>query len=67
MISESLKSSTHSVSAYDNKEAENAQVIQRVSPPLRTLEDVRAQVAHEVAVRAITKSQILDGNPTRYF
>jgi hypothetical protein len=26
----------------------------------RTLEDVRSQVAHEVAVRAITKSELLD-------
>ncbi|KAF5367347.1 hypothetical protein D9615_010269 [Tricholomella constricta] len=39
----------------------NGDVVLRTQPPLRTLDDVRLQVAHEVAVRAITKSQILDG------
>ena len=47
----------------------NAAIIPRdPGPPLRTLEDVREQVAQEVAVRAVTKAELLDGESIqRYF
>lgn len=62
MISESLRSkSTRSGSVYDGVALETGAMPLRVSLPLRTLDDVRLQVAHEVALRAITKSEILDG------
>lgn len=40
----------------------SSHVIPTPEPPLRTLSDVRAQVASEMAVRAIGKAEMLDGN-----
>ncbi|KAF8063968.1 Rhodanese-like domain-containing protein [Lyophyllum atratum] len=65
MISGSVRSSSsRQGSAYGDVPSENAYrgaVALRGQPALRTLDDVRLQVAHEVALRAITKSEILDG------
>ncbi|KAG6910447.1 hypothetical protein DXG01_010372 [Tephrocybe rancida] len=60
MISESLRSSSsagYEVARIDS----DTQLVLRGQPPLRTLDDVRLQVAHEVAMRSITQAKITDG------
>ncbi|KNZ77975.1 Adenylyltransferase and sulfurtransferase MOCS3 [Termitomyces sp. J132] len=55
-----LSSSTSSVD-HDVVRADNAPLVLSLPPPLRTLNDVRLQVAYEVAVRAITQAKSSDG------
>ncbi|KAG5353083.1 Adenylyltransferase and sulfurtransferase MOCS3 [Termitomyces sp. T112] len=55
-----LSSSTSSVD-HDVVRADNAPLVLSLPPPLRTLDDVRLQVAYEVAVRAITQAKSSDG------
>ncbi|KAG5642289.1 hypothetical protein DXG03_003066 [Asterophora parasitica] len=53
MISQSLETQSNP--------SEDSPVVIRTPPALRTLDDVRLQVANEVAVRAITKSDNIEG------
>ncbi|KAG6815587.1 hypothetical protein H0H87_000319 [Tephrocybe sp. NHM501043] len=62
MISESLRSpSATSAAGYEVARVDDAPLVLKDTPPLRTLDDVRLQVAHEVAMRAITQSKSADG------
>ncbi|KAF8228125.1 hypothetical protein L208DRAFT_1365408 [Tricholoma matsutake] len=70
MISGSIKysSSTSSIRSYNNDHnsrviGNNAVIVRGNvgAAPYRTLDDVRQQVAQEVAVRVITNAEILDG------
>ncbi|KAG5649697.1 hypothetical protein H0H81_002437, partial [Sphagnurus paluster] len=59
MIADSL--SSFSLATCDDEQERLPIVLRTSTPPLRTLDDVRLQVAHEVAVRAITQSQVVEG------
>ncbi|KAG6887625.1 hypothetical protein C0995_013955 [Termitomyces sp. Mi166 len=62
MISESPRSSSSvSGAGFEVARIDDAPLLLRTPPPLRTLDDVRLQVAYEVAIRAITKAKSLDG------
>ncbi|KAG6826985.1 hypothetical protein H0H93_015944, partial [Arthromyces matolae] len=50
-----------SVKSYEIARVEDGPLVLRSSPPRRTLDDVRLQVAHEVAMRAIMQAKSLEG------
>ncbi|KAG6811719.1 hypothetical protein H0H92_006120 [Tricholoma furcatifolium] len=55
------RSSTISDTGYQIARIENGPLVLRAPPSLRTLDDVRLQVAFEVAMRAITQAKTVDG------
>lgn len=59
-MSSPQKFKASSVVSHSTSKSAHGEIVLR-DPPLRTLADVRGQVAREVAARAISKAQLIDG------